>query len=132
MICANNVFVPKTNESLVRQTMQAIADDLEAWNQAHYVRDNEDGKRQFCFGGRALVIQGYTIDAFGVFVDTSGTVVGNPMEEVMAEMGLTEKQATQIICWIPAYAPDLCNLSKEEQFQAFAEFVLTQTGIDCR
>lgn len=127
----NTAFVPMINEPLVRETMQAIADDLEAWNQDWYVWDNEDGKRQFCFAGRALVLQGYTVGTWHGSLrqfDTFGNRVKNSTEEAMAELGFTEEQAADIFGWDPA-SP---NAPKEEQFAEFAEFVLAQTGIDCR
>lgn len=133
-------FIPKTNEPLVRETMQAIADDLEAWNQLLYVHDNEDGKRQFCFAGRALTIQGYTVGGHPVFkgslrfFDSFGKMIDNTMEEAAAELGFTESQAADIFGWAPRplSAVGRADITPEEQFAEFAEFVLAQTGIDCR
>lgn len=134
----NTAFVPKINEPLVRQTMQAIADDLENWDQTKYVMRGPEGQVRRCFAGEALLIQGYVIDwcgeddQRGVFAEVRGddscVRILNTMEEAMSEMGFTERQAANIFGWIPVDD----RVSKEEQFQDFAEFVFVQTGIDCR
>lgn len=127
----------KINEPLVRTVMQAIADDLEAWDQEWYVSDNADGKRRFCFAGRALCIQGYTVGSWHGNLrqfDTYGNRVKNSMEEAAAELGFTYKQAADIFGWCPQTitTDGLRDIPLEEQFVQFAEFVLAQTGIDCR
>lgn len=133
----NETFVPKINEPLVRQTMRAIADDLDGWNQTAYVMDNEDGKRQCCFAGRALALQGYTVGRASSltthlsFFDHVGERVTNATEEAAAELGFTDRQAIDIFGWFPGITSEILP-TKEEQFQAFAEHVLAVTGIGCR
>lgn len=138
MTAKTDTFVPKQNEPLIRHTMQAIADDLEAWNQSLYVFDDEDGKRTFCFAGRALVLQGYAVTRFRgrlLFCDPYdvSNVVDNTTEEAAAELGFTFAQARDIFNWMPSFpSPGAPDTTKEEQFAAFAEHVLAVTGIDCR
>lgn len=131
-------FVPKINEPLVRATMAAIADDLRHWRQQFYAALDPECGTTFCFAGRAMVLQGYTVEASKnsqrlVFRDSDGALIHNLMEEAAAELGFTGKQAVKIFMWFPEEDAEFgTKFSQEENYQEFAKHVLALTGIDCR